>query len=498
MRTRGSRILCLAVSGLIFTGTACDQFKSDAQKANDRIAQAGKAAAKAKAPTTQGYTNAINELNKAVNENTASDAAKIQARALLAQTEYEAGQHFIRELSRIEPQVTRALWDISQLSGQIAAMNVTGQAMLNGDPKTALGTVSTKQQEMQTAASQAGEQIKTIQGQIAQIEGQIKTLTDQKNKVQAQADQEFEKARNMGEKEGIPTYLQAIENKRKADNLGHQIVKLTDSLIPLQRDLAVQQILQKNAQDTIAALDQRKQMFEGNWSTVQEQVGKQKEFSKQLGEQLTKRAADLDALAKQAADVRARAVDQLTKSATHYGDAARIAGQLATTLKGLKSTQSEAPEAKAWDGLLQLYDLNTFKLLEGQVRNTLGNVHASHAKIAASRKALAAEAAAVLQTAGVAAPPALAGTTDQDLAAATKGADEAFKAAATLMENVASVGRPEAKPAGQIGQLFAAYGQYLNTGQASDLTLAKDYYNKLKEDPSIALLPEGMRQALSK
>jgi hypothetical protein len=498
MRTRGLGILSLAVCGLVFTGAGCDQFKSSQEKANDRVAEASKAAAAKKTPTTQGYDTAITELGKAVGEQAASDATKIQARALLAQTEFEAGQHFARELHRIEPEITRALWDISQLTGQIAAMNVTGQAMLGSNPKTPLETVAAKQQEMQNTATAAAEKVKALQGQIAKIEGEIKTLTDQKNQVQAQADAEATKAGNTPEKEAAPLKIQAIESKRKADNLGHQIVKLQDSLTPLQRDLAVEQTLQKNAQDAVAALEQRKQMFEGNWTTVQEQVGKQKELSSKRAAELAEMARKLNALAKQAAEVRSRAVDQLTKSADHYADASRIAGQLATTLRGLRSKQVGAPEIKAWDGLMALYDLNTFKLLEGQVRNSLGNVHASHAKLAASRKALAAEAAKALQGAGAAVPPELAGTADQDLAASSKAADDAFKAAATLMDNVASVGRQEVKPAGQLGQLFAAYGQYLASGKPEDLTLAKSQYDKLKEDPAVAHLPEGMRQVLTR
>jgi hypothetical protein len=125
-------------------------------------------------------------------------------------------------------------------------------------------------------------------------------------------------------------------------------------------------------------------------------------------------------------------------------------------------------------------------------------VHSAHAKLAAARKMLAGEAGRVLQEAGVAVPPTLAGTVDQDLAAATKGADDAYKAAATLMDNVANVGQPQAKPAGQMGQLFAAYGQYLSSGKPEDLNVAKDQYAKLKEDPAINSLPESMRQALSK
>jgi hypothetical protein len=377
-------------------------------------------------------------------------------------------------------------------------MSVTEQAMLGSNPKTPLETVTAKQQEMQTTAAGAAEKVKTLQGQIAKLEGEIKTLTDQKNQAQAQADADATKAGNMPGNEGAQVRIQAIESKRKADNLGHQIVRLTDALTPLQRDLAVEQMLQKNAQDAVAALDQRKQMFEGNWTTVQEQVGKQKELSKKLGGELAQRAKELDGLSKRAAEVRGQAVDQLTKSADNYAHAARIAGTLATTLKGLRSTQAGAPEIKAWDSLMALYDLNTFKLLEGQVRNALGNVHASHAKLSASRKALAAEASKALQAAGVAAPPELAGGADQELAAASKAADEAFKAAATLMDNVSNMGRQEVKPAGQLGQLFAAYGQYLASGKPEDLTLAKSQYDKVKEDPAVTNLPESMRQALTK
>src|SRR5688572_8514724 len=365
MRTRGLGILSLAVCGLVFTGAGCDTFKSDSEKANDRVTEAAKTAAAKKTPTTQGYDTAITELRKGAGEQAATDATKIQARALLAQTEFEAGQHFVRELQRIEPQITRTLWEISQLTGQIAAMNVTGQAMLGSNPKTPLETVTAKQQEMQNTAAAAAEKVKTLQGQIAQIEGQIKTLTDQKNQVQTQADAEAAKAGNMPGNEGAQVRIQAIESKRKADNLGHQIVKLTDALMPLQRDLAVEQMLQKNAQDAVAALEQRKQMFEGNWSTVQEQVGKQKGLSTQRAAELAQRAKELDALAKQAAEIRNQAVDRLTKSAENYANASRIAGTLATTLKGLRSTQVGAPEIKAWDGLMAIYDLNTFKLLEG-------------------------------------------------------------------------------------------------------------------------------------
>jgi hypothetical protein len=490
-------IVCVSLSALLFCGAACDSFKSDQQRANDRIAKAAKDAAAKKNPTTQGLDAAIGVLRQAASENNASESAKINARSLLAQTEFEAAQNWLKDVHRLEPQVLRAMWDISQLSGQVAALNVSQQAMLANDPKAAVAALTTRQQEVQQSAATAGEQVKSLQEKINQVEGQIKSLTDQRNQLQQQADADFAKARNMSESEARPVLLQAIENKRKSDNVSHEIVKRSEALVPLQRDLALQQMTQKNHQDAAAALEQRKQMVEGNWTAAQDQVGKQKQLAATLGQQLTQRAGELDGLAKQGADARNKAIDLLTKSADHYADAVRIATQLNQTLQTNMGKYAGAPEQKAWRELKALDDLNNFKLLEGQVRNTLGNVHAAHAKLAGARKVLAGEAGKVLQEAGVTTPPTLAGTADQDLAAATKGADDAYKAAAALMENVANVGQPTAKPAGQMGQLFAAYGQYLSTGKPEALNLAKDQYAKLKDDPSINNLPEGMRQTLS-
>jgi uncharacterized protein YfcZ (UPF0381/DUF406 family) len=491
-------LLCAALSGLVFFGVACDQFKSDTQRADERVKKSAQEAARKKGPTTQAMDAAISELQKAVNESAASESGKVGARAVLAQTQFEDGQRVIRELHLIEPEVQRAMWDVGQLAGQVGALNVIEQATQGTNPKAALETVSARQEEMQQMAAAAGEKAKALQGQIAQIETQIKTLTDQKNQVQGTADADAAKARDLKEKEAHPVLLTVIENRRKAGNIGHDIDKLSASLLPLQADLAVQQTTQKNLQEGVAALDQRKQTFEGNWNVSQEQLVKQKQLIGDLARQLATRSAELDAKATEAAKTRGRVIDQLTKAADNYANAARNATQLSQALKASEQKYPEAPERKAWKELLALYDLNNFKLLEGQVRNTLGNVHARHAKLAAARKQLAADVSKILQVAGQSVPPALAGSADADLAAATKSADDAYKAAATLMDNVANVGQPAARPAGQVGQLFAAYGQYLTSGKPEDLNLAKDHYVKLKEDPTIQTLPDGMRQVLSR
>ena len=491
-------LLCATLGGLIFAGAACDQFKSDSQRADERVKQSAREAAKKKGPTTQAMDAAISELQKAAGEADASETSRIATRSLLAQAQFEEALRVVRDLHRLEPDIHHAMWEIAQLTGQIGALNVIEQATQATNPRTALDTVSAKQQEMQAQASAAANKSKALQDQIAQAESQIKTLTEQKNQVQGQADADAAKARNQNDKEAHPTLLAVIENRRKAGNLGHDIDKLSASLIPLQADLAVQQTTHKNLQEGITALDERKKTFEGNWTVAQEQIAKQKELSTKLAAELNTRAKALDARVVDAGKIRGRAIEQLTKAADNYANAGRTATQLAQALKSNETKYPEAPEKKAWRELTTVYDLNNFKLAEGQVRNALGNVHARHAKLAAARKQLAADVARTLQAAGQTPPPAVSGNADADLAGATKSAEDAYKAAGALMDNVANVGQPAARPAGQMGQLFAAYGQYLTSGKAEDLTLAKDHYAKIEDPATKEVIPDGMRQVLTK
>jgi uncharacterized coiled-coil DUF342 family protein len=494
-------LLSLAVCSSIVLGSfACKDMESDASKADRNVdAQVKKGIEARRVPTTQSLTAALTELSKAAGESNASLTAKIRAKSLQAQTEYEIGARVAADVTKLAPQMNRLLWEISQAATTIDAFNWSAKADATREPKPSLQAIAEKRTAMAAVADAANTKVSTLQGEVDKVKGQIAAMQKQKDDLIASADADTEAARKVKGKEASDLLDKADESRRKAGNLGHDIDKLTASLFPLERDLAAEQATKANADAAIAALDNEKKSVEGSWQSVQTTGQEQKALMQKVYDGLTARAAELDALNKQAATLRAQAAKQLEESAKHYAAAANDAKTLAQEITRWKKPDGgydKAVEVAAWNRLGTVYHSNMFKLLEAEAEHALAELHSQHAAQAAASTKVATMIAGPLQAATLTVPATL--NADADAKAATDAAGKLFTSAAEKFLAVYEGGGApkDVSQAAKISRMFSLYGQYLN-GDQTKLQPAKDEFkNAFGDDmtnPIVRLLPNDLK-----
>src|SRR4051812_13108604 len=150
-------ILALALGSLVLTSVVgCDSMESDASKADRKVQKSVmESAEKRRTPTTQNLAAAMKDLDTAAKETGASLTGKIQAKSMLAQAEFEAGDRTLRELNSLDPAISRALWDIGQIAAQVQRVNDAAKALAATNPQATLKMIADKKAEMTTAGAAA-------------------------------------------------------------------------------------------------------------------------------------------------------------------------------------------------------------------------------------------------------------------------------------------------------------------------------------------------------
>jgi hypothetical protein len=491
-------ILALAIGGLVFTSVACDTMESDAAKADRRVQKSVETSMeKRQVPTTQSLSAATAELAKAANESDASLTSKIQAKSMLAEAEFEAGDRDARELAKLDPAIGRAMWEISQTAAQIQRLNGSAKALQANDPQTTLKAIADQRAKMVSVSEEAAKKAAELQGAIDKIKAEVATLTQQKDAAMTEADSNSDKATKASEKEAASLLDAANESRRKGNNLGHEIDLKSAALTPLEKDLAAEQAKKANADQAVAALDEHKKSVEAQWQNVQSRGQELSAAAAKLGTELAAHARKLDDLTKQAAELRAQAAKHFDAAAKQNAAAANDARALGGELMQWSNKEgfSQAPQRKAWEQLRNAYHLNVFKLLQAEALNAIGNLYAHEAATEEARANLAAGIASTLQEAKVNAPATLTAAKETK---ATEASNKAFAEAAKIFLDVSSVaGTPkDAQQAAKISQIFSFYGQYLNGDKAKlgDAKAAyKEAFSDSKDDPLITLMPAEVR-----
>jgi hypothetical protein len=494
-------VLALAIGSLVFSSLACDTMESDASKADRRVQKSvSESIDKSRSATTQASNTVLADLNQAVKEADASFTSKIQAKSMLAQAEFEAGDRDAREIARLQPDINRALWEIAQTASQIQKLNDSAKALEASNPQAILKSISDQQAQMTATGQAAAKRASELQTEIDKIKAQVATLTQQKDAAMTEADSTSDKASKASAKDAPALQDAATESRRKGENLGHEIDQQSAALLPLERDLAVEQARKTTADQGIAALDENKKSVQANWQTVQSQIQELGTVASKLGGELATQSKTLEDLMKKGADLRDQAAKHFDVATKQNAAAANDAKSLASELGAWSSNEkfSHSPERKTWDQLRTLYHLNIFKLNEAEAFNALGNLHSNQALLEDSRAKLAASITKTLQDAKITVPPVLAAPQD---AKAAQAANDAYNQAASKFLDVYSVsGTPkDAQQAARIERIFSFYGQYLN-GDAAKLGDAKKEYAGYKEtltdpkdDPLARWIPAPVR-----
>lgn len=493
-----SAVVTLALGGLVFTSVACDDMQSAERKDDLKVREAIDSSAKSRqTATTKNWDEAVKDLNTAVSFKAASPAEKIRASSLLAEAEFEAGDRFLRDAHKIEPKVSAALWDIAQTAAQIQGVNTSVKALQASDPAAQLTAIDAKRAEGVAAAAAAAQKAGEFQTKLQAVKSQIDGLIKQKDAAIAEADAAADKASKASLKEADALQDTVIESRRKAGNLGHEIDKVSGGLMPLERDMAAEEEKKKSADEAVAVMDASKKAVETNWTTVQGQIQSLKGEASKLGETLSSQSKTLEDLNKEVAGLRAKALEQFKKSATHYAAASNEAKTLAGTLDKWSANEKfrQSPEMTAWKDLRAVYNLNGFKLLEAQAENAQGNIHSAAAAQMGEQARVVASITKPLTDAGITMPASLKG---DDVKAEVDEASKAFADAAKNFDDVAQFGPnpKDLKDSARLARVFSLYGQYLN-GDASKLKDAKEEMGKAfegrKDDPAMRIFPADLR-----
>jgi hypothetical protein len=493
-------ILALALGSLVLTSAVgCDSMESDASKADRKVQKSVMdSAEKRRTPTTQSLAAAIVDLSTAAKETGASLSGKIEAKSMLAAAEFEAGDRTLRDLNALDPAISRAFWDIRQIAAQIQKANDAAKALAATNPDATLKLIADKKAEMAAASAAAAKKASDLQGEIDKVKGQVAALTQQKDAAMAEAESAADKASKASDKEAGAILDAATESRRKGGNIGHDIDKQSAALLPLERDMAVEQANKATADQAIAALDESEKVVKANWATVMTQMDEQKALAARMGQELTAKGKALEDLYKRAAELRAEAVKHFNDSADKNASASTDANALSLQLGKWVNDFPKAPEKVAWDRLRTLYHLNVFKLLQGEAQTTLGTLYSNQAAQQDARAKLVASITKTLQEAGIAMPPALSAPDD------VKAVDAAGKAYANAAELFVAVyeggGTPkDVQQAARLFRVFSSYGQYLN-GDKAKLGDAKNAYKAYqealpdsKDDPMARWIPAEIR-----
>ena len=499
--SRQRSVLALALSGLMFTSLACDTMESDANKADRRVQKSvQESIEKRRTATTQSLAAAMNDLSTAAKESGASPTGKIEAKSMLAEAQFEAGDRALRALNALDPDINRAFWEIAQIASRIGRVNDSAKALSAMNPEATLKMIADQKTEMGATSAAAAKKASDLQGEIDKIKQQVAALTQQKDAAMSEAETAADKASKASDKDATAMLDAATESRRKGSNIGHDIDKQSAALLPMERDMAVEQAKKTMADQAMAALDEQAKMVQANWQTVQGQISEQKAMATKLGGELAEEGKKLEDLYKRAADLRTQAIKDFEDSAKNNSSASSDAQSLAMQLGQWSNDDkfSKSPERKAWDQLRSIYHLNIFRLLEAEAHTTLGTLYSNQAAQQDARAKLVASISKTLQEAGVAMPAALSAPDD------SKATEAAAKAYTTAGEKFVQVyegsGTPkDVQQAARLFKIFTSYGQYLNGDKAKlgDAKAAyKSYQESLtdpKDDPMARWIPAEVR-----
>ncbi|HSI35775.1 MAG TPA: hypothetical protein VK986_19490 [Tepidisphaeraceae bacterium] len=515
-----------ALAGLLLTaGLGCEGFESDTQKADKKVrAAATQTAANLRRATEANLQGAVKDLNAALKEKDADEARRIQARSLLAQSEFELGDRAAIDLIGLESLIAGKIWEVGQAGDRVQAINLEVDALNLAKPDETLAAIAKQRADLAAAADAAAKKAGELQSQIEKAKGEIAELAKQQAALRAQADADRTRAATLKGKEQADVLDAVTEAVRKAENLGHEIFKragaltpLPDStsdtpwadpknkpLLPLERDMAVENQKKASAEQAIAGLAATEKTVNDEWANVQAKVAERQQAAKDTGAQLAAKADELAKLEADAAALRDTALKHYKNAETAWATTVTEAKKLGERMQKWSADQSYArlPESGAWKQLGEVYNNHYFRLLQGRALDRQGTRKAALAVLTDAKAQTAARVAPILTKASVPAPATLNVPPGDPEKTAAKAS---FDAALVLYKDVFDLGvNPAAlKDAALLSNMFTLYAEYQLTQDAAKLQAAKsamtEFFtpDRIEKDPKLAAfknqLPADLR-----
>jgi hypothetical protein len=196
---------------------------------------------------------------------------------------------------------------------------------------------------------------------------------------------------------------------------------------------------------------------------------------------ITGKAALIKHMADELKTMRGEAQSDLDEAAKLFDDARRAADDLRTTTEQrLSQLPPDHPEKKTWDTLKNLLNAQYYQLREATAKRMLGALYASEAASLLNRLNLKSAVGPVIDRAGASVPAELLPSgLDKQAADALKQADEAFKSANELLDNVVNgASPPQVKDAATIEKVLTLYGLAQVEKMSGDATAAKGHLDE--------------------
>jgi len=501
-------VSAVALSGLLLAGTGCDTFDSDQAKADKKVAASlKKSVATRRQPSVKNLDAVVTDLTGALKEKDATESRKIAARSLLAETQFELGDKVTIDLIPVESRIADLIWQVGQLGASIHAVNLEVESLSKSEPTPTIEEIAKKRTTLEAEAKAAATKAGEIQAQITAAQGKIAELVQQQQALRTQADADRIKASKLTGKEQVAALDAVTETMRKAENVGHEIFKVSGALtpatdaggdkpwedpknkplIPFQQDLATENEKKAQAEKTIAGLAVTEKTVTDAWAGVKAQMEERKKAAATLGEQLAKTADELTKVEKEAADLREKAMTYYKAAETAWAATAGDAAKLGNRLKSWSTDVKYAglPEAKAWKNLAETYNHHFFKLLQGRALDRIGSRQAAAAAIQDAKAQVSQKIAGALKAANITPPASLAAAAST---AEKSAATAAYDASLALYTDIFQYGLNPAvlKDSAKLSNMFTLYGEYQLTGDAKKLEAARSQYGEIFTTDKIA------------
>lgn len=431
-----------------------------------------------------------------------SPAAKALSAGIAATVDQAAAYAGMLKLKRQQDLVRRTLVELQGLTSLINSSNAYAVGYGMGDPKQAIGTLSSNISSMQGNAQNptwgsaekpsiptlaaVKQETARLQGELEQKQQQLADLTKQRDELAANAEVQLKQAESLKGDAGLKAFAEASETRRKSEDLTVNMELVQVQIDRLKSDLALSQAQGDAVNTGIEQLQQQAKGLEADWIGQQKSAAKQKQVAantaagekpgdysiKSVADTLTKQLGEL-------AQIRSATLQQLEEGRKY----AELASTQAASFASSIATQSGqgGKSAETYRALRQSVHQQMYQYRLGVIQRDAGSLAASEATLLGNVKASVDAAKAALTSASVQSPDELEKIDTSAVDQLSKDAVEKLKESNDTLTNVETGDSPEPlKVAAKQARLLTlhSYIQVLNAkaaaGDAEAANLAKE------------------------
>ncbi|HRK31440.1 MAG TPA: hypothetical protein PLD59_10210 [Tepidisphaeraceae bacterium] len=498
---RWSRATLLLAVAPLFVAAGCDTPANQA----DKRAKADVSKAQDALRTSGSLDEPIQLLTSAAGAVEATPATRLRASSLLGQLLSRQARDAVWQVDRLDRDAQRLAMEIGQLSGQVqlASQLATGYKLF--DPTPVVNNLSKQADDARGGADrpvwfETGNvrfsTLSTIATEISQIEGKIAEKSQQIQSLQSQRDAAIvateaaaKEAETSTDRASVEAFIRSSNARKQASDLGTQLEGAVAELDMLQRERAILDARKGYVTNAAGQMEAGGNALQSGWAAMQKAVASQGELARSIATgtggsvavqvpegvtiafesmpagSIAEKAAKMLTVAQEADSQRADVLDKLNAASKHFGDAVTAAEAARSEIERSIQENLSASDAqkKAWDVAKNSLSAATYRVEQADALRLLAHVHASHAASLEVRLKLQALLTSAMQGSGIELPESLSDSQLQgSYEQALKEADDAYRSADEILENVMSAGQTTAaeKSAASTATISRIYGLY--------------------------------------